>query len=344
MQEQDIEIQNAKQTIDLLKSYSVAKTQQEKDSLLNQIHSTNYGAYILITKRNFEPDDLADKIEKVIKLNEYRPKNLNIMKMAADYDLENIGGEFNTFDRKLSKMIKNNEDPESIRKRFVAGTFNIYMLSKQFAADWIQRLNNHKDLVAAARNATEENAIDAYDKLFKALTKDFCEQYDCHIDSKVITDWAAADFKPKDGWDMTNGYQLTAHGLDLPKDISKDEKAKILSDFHKTPDEYPGAYRESYVRINISVTRKNHPEPADFFYTMIISFAHEMHHALDYQKPRQGALGPQIEEIDRKTYVLPTKNEKAYHESATEISSYQIQHELFDQLKNMQFYENFFTL
>jgi len=70
---------------------------------------------------------------------------------------------------------------------------------------------------------------------------------------------------------------------------------------------------------------------------MIGIFAHEMHHALDYQKPRQGALGPQIYEIDQKTYVRPAQDEKAYHDSATEKSSYTIQNELYEQLKKTRF-------
>jgi hypothetical protein len=234
-------------------------------------------------------------------------------------------------------MVKNNEASEKIRDRFIAGTANIYILAKQFSNDWIHRLNNHKDLTDAARNSDDNTAVDAYNKLFEALTKDFCQKYNCYIDSKVITDWATADVKPKDGWSDTLGYQKPGHRLVLPKNISEEDKSNIVEEFNKNPDEYPGSQRESHVRVNITNIRKKHPEPTDFFYTMISVFAHEMHHALDYQNPREGALGPQIERIDAKTYTRPTENIKAYHESATEISSHEIQHELFEQLKNMRF-------
>ena len=70
---------------------------------------------------------------------------------------------------------------------------------------------------------------------------------------------------------------------------------------------------------------------------MISVLAHEIHHALDYQNPRQGALGGQIQYVDKKVYVPYDKNSKAYHESATEISSYEIERELFNQLNNSRF-------
>ena len=337
MEEQNIEIQNAQQAIYLLKSYATAKTQEEKDELLKQLYDVDGFAYWYVKEHGYEPLDLAQKIEKAIKLNKYRPKNLAIAELAVSTDLDYIGGDFDTFDSRINKMFKKKESPEKIRNYFKAATANIYVLAKQFSNDWIRRLNDHKDLADAARNADENTAVDAYNKLFEALTKDFCQKYNCYINSKVITDWATSDVKPKDGWDNTLGYQKPAHGLDLPKNISKEDKSKLIEEFSKDPDKHPGSRRESYVRINITNTRKKHPEPTDFFYTMISVFAHEMHHALDYQKPREGALGPQIEYIDAKTYTRPTENIKSYHKSATEISSHEIQYELFEQLKNMRF-------
>lgn len=337
MNKSNIEIQNAQQAIKLLKSYSVAETQAEKDELLKQLEAVDRLTYLHLIKRGYDPLDLAQKMEKAIKLDKYRPKNLPIVKLALNKDLDYINGDFDTFDYNINKMIRNNEKPENIRDRFKAATVNVYVLAKQFSKDWIRRLNNHKDLADAARNADEKTAVDAYDKLFEALTKDFCEDNNCYINSKVITDWATSDVKPKDGWDETNGYQKPGHGLDLPKNISKEEKTKVLEEFRKNPEEYPGARRESWVRLNITNIRKKHPEPTDFFYTMISIFAHEIHHALDYQQPRKGALGPQIYRIDAQTYTNPTKDANAYSASATEISSHTIQDELFKQLKNTRF-------
>lgn len=334
---ENIEIQIAKQTVELLKQYAAAKTQEEKDSLLSQIRSANLGVHIVLTKRNYDPLDLAAKIDKAIQLDQYRPKNMSILQLAISDDLDHVGGDFNTFDMKLSQMIKNKEEPEKIRDRFIGGTANIYVLAKQFSADWIRRLKEHKELADAARNASEENIIDAYNKLFDALTKDFCKEHDCHIDSKVITDWENSDVKPNGGYDITNGFHKHAFTVDHPSNISKTEKKKLVDEFIKNPEEHPNAYKTSIVRINITNVKKHHPDKNDFFYSMIRILAHEIHHALDYQKPRQGALGPQIQYIDRATYVPAHIDDKAYHESATEISSYQIDHELFNQLKKLRF-------
>ena len=337
MVRQNIEIQIAKQTIELLKQYASEKTQTQKDALLKQLRITNLGAYILITKQNYNPSDLVIRIEKAIKLNQYRPRNMSITQLAVSKDLDYIAGDYDTFDRKLNKLVKDKADPDKIRERFIGGTANIYVLAKQFSADWIERLNNHKNLVNAARVANVDNAVTAYNELFNVLTSDFCQEYDCRIDSKVITDWATSDIKPHDGWERAKGYHKPAYGLNLPQNTPADEKAKILEEFRKNPAEYPKTKRVSFVRINITNIRKEHPEPTDFFYTMISLFAHEMHHALDYIHPRQGALGPQIERIDAQTYTNPTENEERYYAAASEISSYEIQHELFNQLKNMRF-------
>lgn len=337
MDNENIEIQIAKQTIGLLKQYADAKNQEEKDSLLSQLSSVNPGAHIVLTKKNYDPLDLAAKMEKAIQLDQYRPKNMSIVQLAISDDLAHVNGDFDTFDIKLSKMIKNKEDPKKIRDCFIGGTANIYVLAKQFSADWIRRLKKHKELADAARNAKEDTVVKAYNELFNALAKDFCEEYKCHIHAKVIIDWATSDVKPKDGWDNTSGYHQAAHGLDLPENVSEEEKTKILEEFHKNPVKYPGAYRESLVRINITNIMNKHPEPVDFFYSMISIFAHEMHHALDYQQTREGALGSQIEQADSKIYVNPTESVDAYLASATEISSHEIQYELFNQLKSVSF-------
>ena len=360
MDNNNIEIQNAQQTIELLKSYAAAKTQEEKDNLLQQIHSVNLGAHILLTQQNYEPIDLATKMEKAVQLDQYRPKNMSIVQLAISDDLEHIGGDFSTFDKKLSRMIKNNEKPEVIRERFKGGTHNVYLLAKQFSADWIRRLNKHKDLVDIARktgeeyfadaqnvwvdsiekypetiqNTSEEKIIATYNKLFEALNKDFCEEYDCEIDAKLVKDWDTADEQLSDP--TTNGFQSKVYSISYPQDLPEEEQKKIKEEFLKDYKNHPNTIRKSIVRVNFSrLAYKSKPE--DLFYVLISVFAHEMHHALDFLQPRQGVLGPQIERIDDKIYVQHKDDEKAYHASATEISSYEIEHELYNQLKNTRF-------
>ena len=335
MDNENLEINSALQTIDLLKQYKAAKNQNEKDSILKQMDDIDGFDKRLLTK--FSPDELITKITKAISLDQYRPKNMHITQFAVDQDLDYVNGDFNTFDRELSQMFKNNENPEKIRDKFKAGTVNVYLLAKQFSADWIRRLNNHKDLVVAAREADESSITDAYNKLFDALTEDFCKEHDCHIDSRVITDWENSDFKPNGGYDNTDGVHKYAHSITFPPNMSETKKKELLDEFLKDPKKHPNAYKSSFIRVNITKVKKHHPDKNDFFYSMVSILAHEIHHALDYQKPRQGALGPQIQYIDRATSVPAHINNKAYHESATEISSYEIDHELFNQLKKSRY-------
>ena len=335
MDNENLETNSALQTIELLKKYKVAETQDKKDNILKQIKDIDGFANILLKK--FSPDELITKITKAISLDKYRPKNLPITLFAVDENLDYINGEFDTFDVELSQMVKNGENPEKIRNKFKAGTVNIYVLAKQFSADWIRRLNNHKDLVDAARSASEENIIDAYNKLFAALTKDFCKEYDCHINSKVITDWKNSDVKPDGGYDNTDGFYRNSYSIAYPSHISEIEKKDLVDEFLKDPEKHQNAYKSTLVRVNISNVKKHHPDKNEFFYSMVSVLAHEIHHALDWQKPRQGALGSQIEQIDKNTYVSAHADLEAYRKSATEISSFEIDHELFNQLKKLRF-------
>ena len=342
MPQKNVEIENVKKIVSLLKQYDSAPTQQEKDDFLKQLYNTNVGAHTLITKYGYKPVVLANRLKKAVLLDKYRPKNMSFIKLATSKDLDNIKGEFDTFDSKLSKMLKDKENPKVIRERFMDGVANVYFLAKQFAIDWLNMLDNHKDLVEAARNAKESEAAAIYDKLFFVLSQDFCKKYDCHIDSRVVTDWGELDNRHPDlDLESTLGIHQYTYGLALPSGLPESEREKIKKVFQRKPSDCPYAYKASSVRINITNVRKKRPEPTDFFYSMICFFAHEMHHALDYEHPRQGALGSQIEYIDGLLYTLPSKtlekDTNAYYESATEISSYNIQHELYSQLRNRHF-------
>ena len=334
MDNKNIEIESALRAIKLLKQYNSAKNQNEKDKLLKQLYDTDLFAYFRITKHNNDPLDLAVKMEKAIKLDQYRPKNMPIVKLALSKDLDNINGEFDTFDREMSQMFKNKEDPNRIRDGFRAATANIYVLAKQFSADWIRRLNNHKELVDAARNAKDDESISAYNKLFNALTQDFSKEYNVCVHPLVVANWESSDVKPNGDWDKVKGLQTILKGAFLQtKDMSEDDVQRLKEEANKNPD----AYIVSKVRVSIKNVKKQHQNPNDFFYAMISIFAHEMHHVLDWQNPRQGALGPQVALIDKQIYKPVEEDKKAYSESATEISSYTVEDMLFEQLKNTRF-------
>ena len=337
MDNQNIEIQHAKQTIELLKLYIAAKTHEEKDSLLSKIRSVNPEAYIVLTQKNYAPLDLVAKIDTAIQLDQYRPKNMSIIQLATSDDLDYIGGEFSTFDINLSQMIKNKESPESIRNRFKQGLQNLYILSKQFGKYWIDELNKHEKLVKKAHKSNTKNTIDIYQELFNVLTDDFCKKHKCKIETKIVTDWETSDVKPIGDLKIINACSQRVYTISISSDVPEYKKEKILKEFYKNPAVYPGAFPQTLIRVNITVIKNNHPEPNDFFHKMLAIFVHEIHHALDIEQPRHGAIGPQIEKIDKNTYVQYITNANAYAASATEISSYTIENEFFNRLKNSRF-------
>ena len=328
-----IEYQTISKTIKLLQDYMTAQTQAQKDEILERL-KFNQIAYNQITHKKMDPSELITKLEKALTVIKYKPKNMPITHLATDTDLEYIGGQFNTFDSKLSKMFKNKEKPENIKQEFINATANIHTLAKGFSADWVRRLKKHPDLVTATKNADESNAIAAYGKLFEALATDFSKEYEnIQIYPQVITDWAKSEYRPnQEAWDITDGMHHMAYGLLLDTEMSAEEQEKLRENYNKNPYDF----KLSFVIINITNIRKK-SAPNDFFYQMVCMFAHEIHHVLDAQLPREGALGPQIELIDRKTYTPPEQSQKQYRASATERSSNAIQTELFKQLKQMNF-------
>lgn len=315
MARKNIEIENAQQLVVLLKQYESAKTKQEKGALLDQIATTDSAVHeVLLNTPSYDVKVLIQKINKAIELDEYRPKNMSIGQLAISGDLDYMVGEFDTFDVKLSKMMKDKEDRDKIREQFKVGMRNLDVMKKQFSSDWIHRLNEHKDLVEAARNASEKNAIRAYRNLFGALSRDFCKEYNCKIRIGVVDNWAICSIdRPREG---TAGVMIPYKAED-----GKGQGAKL-----------------SDILVNIDTirkysSRKKHSSD-EFLYMMLGVFVHEMQHALDSQQARQGVLGPQIYTIDDLTTGKTTEDDL---DAATEKSSYGIQIEFFKELKKMRF-------
>ncbi|MEE1111495.1 MAG: hypothetical protein UIH99_04745 [Alphaproteobacteria bacterium] len=87
--------------------------------------------------------------------------------------------------------------------------------------------------------------------------------------------------------------------------------------------------------INLQTIKKNHKD--DFVHCAIAVLAHELHHALDYQHPNQTALGAKNQDTTLNIdYTIPADKE-AYLSSVREISSYKIQQDIFNELKQRDF-------
>lgn len=327
------EIETVLQTIDLLKKYDSAKIETKKKEILQKLRNIDIDKegylYTLIKKNYYTPKYLITRLEKAIKKDKYRPKNLPIISFALEKDLDYVNGEFDTFDLELSQMSKNEKDHNKIREKFIKATRNINVLAKQFSNDWIRRLKNHKDLVDAAKHATEKNAVNVYQELFDALTKDFCLEYKCKIRTVVVLNWEDCAIRPEKYSDETCGYQATYNNAFFADGLSETQIKKL----RKKADAEPEKFKISVVIVNIGNLRKFYSRPQELFYKAIGVFAHEAHHALDFQKSRQGALGQQVYDIDSKTYVLFSEDAKANVASATELSSYKIYEQLIQEME-----------
>ena len=306
----NIEIEIVRDNIELLKKYKVAKTEEEKNQIMSEMD--DYGAALLrglLRDKKFTIDEFITRLHKAIELDSYRPRNLSLFEFALSKDLYDIGGEFDTFSDSLSKAHKEGESEDAIRHMYNSLTVNRFTLAKQFVHDWIRRLNANRDLVEVARNAKPDEEIDAYNKLFSKLARDFCDEYNFPrsvFNVKVVKDWVSSDVRPGD--ENANGCCIESVVLDLPKNLSDEEKAKIRQEFLKSPQNHPMARNGALVRINIGNIKKNYKDKNDFFYEMMNTFTHEMHHGLDNVAPSLGALGPQVFRSDKKTYVLSNKD------------------------------------
>ncbi len=284
-----------------------------------------------------------DTESKILEIYEkYAPKNISLQHfkqmVKQDPSLLNSCGEFSTFDLKLNQAFKSGKHDE-LPNIFTSAMVRFSDKFTQFSDEWVSWLEEHKELADIARNATPDNEIAAYTNLFEALSKSFCDKYGCFVSVHVITDWATALYKPdKQYWDETLGFCQPSHTIKWPKGISVSEKQRIkqhvFEQLRKDPNPaypkqiYEHLVRESDVYINIKHVKQLFPQ--ELFNQMLSCFAHEMHHALDFQHPNKGILGEQTIHIDRQT----KEKTVSYKNSASENSSYAIQFTLLNKLRN----------
>lgn len=331
----NIEIEIAQQEINLLRQYIQAPDAATQEKIKAQMHPMTRGTI----NKLISPQELVTRLEAAIKQNEYRPRNMSLFQLAISKDLDYIHGEFNTFDHKLSQMSKDKTKVAEIRKQFNADTGNRFDLAKQFAYDWIRRMGQHPELADAARSADADTEVIAYNALLNAMTTDFCKEYNLapkSIDVAVVKNWDQSDIVPPAS-SQTGAFMKSRYVLEVPDEISVGEIEKIVKEFKKSPKTYPGAIEQKAIRLNLKFAKENQTKTGIKVFDRIIAiFAHEMNHALDDLKPREGASGPQVHKIDKEIYTEFQQDRDEYHRSATERTSYAIEHEITEQLKNMR--------
>lgn len=334
----NIEIEIVRDNIELLKQYKAATNNEEKNHIISQMDDYCSSLLINILKtKKFTIDDFIARLEKAIELDAYRPRNLSLFEFAVSKDLYDIEGEFDTFAIGLAQAEKEG-DLDTVREMYNSLTVNRFALAKQFTHDWIRRLDANPELVKNARNAKSDEEIDAYNDLFVKLANDFCDDYNFPRNSfvvKVVKDWDSSDVKPSSK--ELQGFHGRSWTIDLPKDLSDEQKEHMKQEFLKSPETYPLARQVSLIRVNIGKVKEHYKDKDEFFYAMMDVFTHEMHHGLDNWTPSLGALGPQVYNSDRKNYVSAGEDYEKYRKSATELSSYEIGFEIFNQLKNQKY-------
>lgn len=318
----DVEIETVIQCLGLLARYSLAKNAEEKEQIITNLQKLDANYAVALTKYNFTPDVLINRITQAIMLNKYRPKNMEFADFVFSSDSDYVGGDFDTFDRELSMDIRNNESADKIRDKFNFATVNRFMMAKQFANDWIRRLLKHPKLVKAAHMATFDKQPAIYNKLFQALINDFCDEYQMPrntIKVQVVNKWDDNMHLKTDAF----------HQTILPRTDNLGILNKKLPVSKLRP--HTSAEKTSLIVLNVTKIRNSLKPKENLFDKMVSIFAHEIHHGLDELKPRFGALGSQIKEIDNKIYDI--SNTKSYMSSATERSSYEIERQLLAALR-----------
>ena len=335
----DIELEEADFNLVLLKIYKL--TLQQNPDATEKLNSclAQMNPYLSkwLKMGTATADELITGLEKAIKLDKYRPKNKSIFLFAIDPDLDYINGEFDTFRLDLS-LVEKQGDAAKIRNKFDELTDNRFILTQQFTHDWIRRLKKHPKLVKNAKNASTKTEQFAYFNLFHALAQDFCKEYNLPKDAitvKVVKDWNTSEYRPekKDVFNTTSAIHAANCSLDLPDILSAQEKRNETKLFNISPLDCTWIKKSSVIVINIQVLKQLFPD--DMFYAAISDLAHEMHHALDYLNPRQGALGPQVAKADRQHHVAASNDSndmQEYLKSATELSSFAVQNALLKHL------------
>lgn len=311
----NIEIQDAQQQIKLLTKYIHTNSSIQKRFIFKQFNDI---VQHVLNKKIIEPTTLIKQIETAIDKDKYRPRNLPICMLALyTQDLENIHGDFDTFDNRFVKMQHNHISKNKIRQSFNSTILNRKSLSRQFAHDWTRYIARHEQLAKTTKNANNSMSILLYNKLFKKLADDFCTEHNIptnNIDIQVVENWYYSD--------------LRHHGTEL-------EKKKVLGiTLFNNKSDITNKYDKIQVILSfngiLKTSRKEHIKLFDY---MLSALAHEMNHILDEIQPRHGCVGPQVMTLDNKTYAGGHTDKQAYFQSATEISSFAIQDEIIKQLK-----------
>ena len=220
--------------------------------------------------------EVIKRCEYTIKIDAHRPRNMPILDLVACPDLYSIGGDFSSFDPKLSKKHTQNKTVGQVKTYMNANIPTRTTVAKEIANATIKALDKNID---ARKNLVLHGDLLTYSLYFQNIADNMMQ--DLRLPGKLP--WVTF----VDSW-------------------------KILPNAPENLLGISGGYENPYIIINLKNLAKkvdiSGPMSGLFlFLETCETFAHEFAHFVDRHTPNRGALGAQMATLSDKIYDNSTK-------------------------------------
>lgn len=294
----NIEIENVKQQIELLQQYRDVRD----DSVKSDIESKfSQELKIMITKKS--PDELIARLTAAVEKDGFRPRDMSVYLFALSPDLNYVGGEFSTFDAKLSQMLKHGAPSKQIKKYMTDKTYNRRNVAAQYVSDFMQILDADPDLQEIAIKCGRTGSAREYSEVMEKIAHKLCDKMG--LSATLTVDVI-------DSWNDVRQY--------LPPTDS--DKYTFAKHCQMRTSEGKMFYAVFLNRAMIYERKLKGQTDKALFYEMIANLAHEFGHFIDEAAPNKGALGAQKSAAGVLLYEqMNPDREDEYHINPTEATS-----------------------
>lgn len=296
----NLEVENAKQQIELLRRYNAAQTDDESRTIVQMLDKDLLDIFINTPET---PSGIIPKLEMAIEKDKFRPRNQSLIWFALNPDLEYINGDFSTAmpGRKVTKQT----DQDALRTVLSKTLSNTQNVSKQYASDIIYSLNEIlEDHIQSALNGN----LYAYETILTTIAQDLTEN---HGDKNAFVR-LEVEVSPDHGPSKTTA----GRHLVLTNKKTGVKKHKIII--------YLNNIKYMLNKVSKKFAVASPTEQQQMIFTEVIAtFAHEFGHVIDRANPNRGALGAQTSHIGEQIYDKSTR--KKYLSNPTEVSSHKIE-------------------
>ena len=294
----NIEIENVKQQIELLRQYRDARDDAVRADIQSKFSQE---LKIMITKKS--PDELIKRLTTAIEKDEFRPRDMSVYIFSLSSDLDYVGGEFSTFDAQLSQMLKSGAPSKEIKTYMTNETYNRQNVAAQYVSDFMQILDAEPELQEKAIKCGRTGSACEYGEIMEKIAHKL-------RDKMGVSTTLSVDVI--DSWDDVSKYLP-------PKDIDKYTFAKQCKMRTNTGKTFHAIFLN---RAMIYERNVNVRSDKELFNEMISNLAHEFGHFIDEAMPNKGALGAQKSDAAVLLYEQwNPEREDEYHINPTEASS-----------------------